>query len=142
MDSAYPLTTRTIPVFKRPAALEPNEAKFNKSVSNIRVRSEHCMGALKGRFQCLRGLRVDIKTPADHLEACQWMTVAMILHNLCIDVEGPTVHAREQFADEDVGIGNGAGVQEEDALDEDDIEGEGNEKRQQLVEELMAFREM
>ena len=46
------------------------------------------MGALKGRFQCLRGLRVNINSNADHIRACRWITVAIILHNLIIDVEG------------------------------------------------------
>ena len=46
------------------------------------------MGALKGRFQCLRGLRVDINSNLDHAKALQWITVAIILHNLVIEVEG------------------------------------------------------
>jgi hypothetical protein len=46
------------------------------------------MGALKGRFQSLRGLRVKIKSNEDHKKALRWVTVAIILHNLIIDVEG------------------------------------------------------
>ncbi|KAF8882602.1 hypothetical protein CPB84DRAFT_1871009 [Gymnopilus junonius] len=47
------------------------------------------MGALKGWFQCLRGLRVNVFNNHDHKEACRWITITIILHNLIIDVEGP-----------------------------------------------------
>jgi hypothetical protein len=87
-DSAYTLNARTIPVHKRPAAATPENMLFDKTVSHLRIRSEHCMGALKGRWQCLRGLRVNINSNEDHIRALRWVTVAIILHNLVIDVEG------------------------------------------------------
>lgn len=87
-DSAYTLTSRTITVHKKPAALTPANTTFDKAVSHLRIRSEHCMGALKGRFQCLRGLRVNIGNQAEHVAACQWITICIILHNLVIEVEG------------------------------------------------------
>ena len=46
------------------------------------------MGALNGWFQCLQGLHVNINSNHDHLQACGWITIAIILHNLVIDVEG------------------------------------------------------
>lgn len=92
VDSAYSLGSRTIPVHKRPAADIRENRIFDKAVAHLRVRSEHCMGALKGRFQCLRGLRVNINSPQDHIQAGRWMTVCVILHNLVIDVEGDATH--------------------------------------------------
>lgn len=138
-DSAYPLSTRSIPVHKKPASLKRENAIFDHAVSHIRVRSEHCMGALKGRFQCLRGLRVMIKTPDDHLRACCWIKVAIILHNLVIDVEGEVSGA--QFAPLHT-----VGEEEEDsgAVDVQDEpeqnEGDGEDKRRQLIAELLAYR--
>ena len=133
-DSAYAVNSRTIPIHKKPASLEPMNALFDKVVASLRVRSEHCMGALKGRFQCLRGLRVHIDSNKDHYEACQWISVAIILHNLIIDVEGSksaeyfgSVHGPNEEADdtdihpEEEGVNN----------DNDD-----DTKRRQLVEEL------
>jgi hypothetical protein len=55
-DSAYALNCYTIPVHKQPASLRPENAAFDHVVSHLRVCSEHCMGALKGCFQCLCGL--------------------------------------------------------------------------------------
>ena len=95
------------------------------------------MGALKGRFQCLRGLRVNIRSKRDHHSACQWITIAIILHNLILDVEGSKSaahfagdhHHADEYEDH--------GPQDEPADKEDD-----EAKRKELVAELMAFREM
>jgi hypothetical protein len=101
------------------------------------------MGALKGRFQCLRGLRVCINSNADHIRACQWITVAIILHNLIIDVEGEVsgaafypLHTREE-EQEDVA----QPLEEEEEEEEEELEEEGEAKRHQLIAELLAYRE-
>jgi hypothetical protein len=135
-DSAYTLSPRIIPVYKHPASLEPDNSKFNTAVSRIRVRSEHCMGALKGRFQSLRGLRVNINSNNEHYEALRWVTVAIILHNVVIDVEGESSGAEfghmhnRQHEEEDRG-----------GHDEprDGDEAEGQAKRRQLTDELLAY---
>lgn len=135
-DSAYGINSRTIPVHKKPASDGPANSLFDKVVAHLRVRSEHCMGALKGRFQCLRGLRVNIQSKRDHHAACRWITVAIILHNLIIDVEGSKSAAHfgwEYNAEED----KDPGIQ--DIL----MDGEDDEtKRKELVAELVAFQEM
>ncbi|KAF8800518.1 hypothetical protein BYT27DRAFT_7227445 [Phlegmacium glaucopus] len=81
-DSAYGVNSRTIPVHKQPASLDPANALFNKIVAHLRVHSEHCMGALKGRFQCLRGLHLTINSKREHNMACRWITIAMIMAKL------------------------------------------------------------
>jgi len=142
-DSAYPLSERVIPVHKQPASNLRQNTIFDKAVSRLRVRSEHCMGALKGRFQCLRGLRVAINGPDDHVRATRWITCAIILHNLVIDVEGGVSNAYFQplhgHHEEQEDTGN-----EGDAEDDEGEEGEGNEgsaKRRQLIAELLAHRQ-
>jgi hypothetical protein len=137
VDSAYPCTTHTIPVHKEPASLIPANAIFDRYVSHLRVRSEHCMGALKGRFQSLRGLHININSKSDHHFACRWITAAIILHNLVIDVEG--VESVQYFANLHT------------ALQEVDDSGQplpgqehsnmnGEAKRRLLTEELLAYR--
>jgi len=131
-DSAYAVNSRTIPVHKKPASLEPMNASFDKVVASLRVRSEHCLGALKGFFQCLHGLQVHINSNKDHYEACQWISVAIILHNLIIDVEGSksaeyfgNIHGPEE-EEEDTGIQEGGRVNNNN----------NDTKHRQLVEEL------
>ncbi|KAF8802079.1 hypothetical protein BYT27DRAFT_7226486 [Phlegmacium glaucopus] len=90
-DSAYAVNSCMIPVHKKPASDDLANSLFDK----------HCMGALKGRFQCLRGLRVNIQSKQDHHAACRWITIAIILHNLIIDVEGEHSHTED---DKDCGV--------------------------------------
>ena len=87
MDSAYPCTSRSIPIHKEPLSLIPRNTIFDRYVSRLHVRSEHAMGALKGRFQCLQGLRLQINSKSDHIKACHWVTIAIILHNIIVELE-------------------------------------------------------
>ena len=110
---------------------------FDRVVSYLCVRSEHCIGALKGRFQSLCGLHVNIRSNEDHKKALQWVTVAIILHNLIIDVEGyqpgatfAPFHTRAQEA-EDRG--------DQDLPFDANMEDAGGEKRSRLVAELLAY---
>ena len=97
------------------------------------------MGALKGRFQCLRGLRVAINSPADHERACLWIKVAIVLHNLIIDVEGEVSAGEYQPCHTDVEEAEDSGGYGED--DESDYEEDSGEaKRQRLTAELLAYR--
>lgn len=122
---------------KEPASVIPENRIFDKVVSHLPVRSEHCIGVLKGRFQCLRGLRVSIRTKEDHIAACQWMTVAMILHNLVIEFKG-VEHSlphldRHMLADE---VADGG----QEAAYGGEIGNDDEARRCQLVAELMYYR--
>jgi hypothetical protein len=94
------------------------------------------MGALKGRFQSLHGLRVNINSNDDHWEALRWITVAIILHNAVTEFEGMGPGAafahRHSSCDE-----------EEDHSGQDEPRGGDNDgvaKRGRLTEELLAYR--
>jgi hypothetical protein len=109
---------------------------FDKVVAHLRVRSEHCMGALKGRFQCLRGLRLNINTKREHNMACRWITIAIILHNIIIDVEGQefgAYYSPEHGGDKEL---------DDQGPNDEPAEGDSDAKRRELVAELMAFWEM
>lgn len=130
-DSAYGVSPRSIPVHKEPASRLRSNTLFDIQVSRLRVRSEHCIGELKGRFQCLRGLRVSINSYEDHIGALNWITVAIILHNLMIDVKARLAGvsaAQEVVVEED-----GPQVREYD-------KDSGEEKRKYLVAELLHAR--
>jgi DDE superfamily endonuclease len=136
-DSAYTLTPRMIPVHRQPALFFPENATFDHMVAHLRIRSEHCMGALKGCFQCLHGLRVNINNTGDHKRACRWITIAIILHNLIIDVEGQQSGAL--FAPLHTAVHEREDHGERDAVRGDDAE-DGELKRQRLIAELLAYR--
>jgi len=58
---------------------------FNNKLVKIWIKSEHCIGLLKARFQWLWGFRRVIKDKRD-LDAILWQAMcAYIFHNLLID---------------------------------------------------------
>lgn len=73
------------------------------------------------------------------------MTIAIILHNIIIEVEGAMQGAyfsliHIQYEEDNRGLTDLA--MEENDEDEDEDEDEDKQKRRMLVEELIAFREM
>ena len=98
------------------------------------------MGALKCRFQCLCGLQVNINSNSDHVKACCWITIAIILHNLVIDVEGGDPVGQfgdiHQQAEEEVDRGP------HEELDSGGSEVAGEDKRKQLIAQLLVFKGM
>lgn len=101
------------------------------------------MGALKQRFQCLYELRIKIHNVDDHITALRWITVAIILHNLVIDVDGPSAH-NMVLPPGDLGREINRAEEEEEEEEENinlNADGEAGEaKRQRLIAELMTFR--
>ncbi|OWZ04612.1 hypothetical protein PHMEG_00023454 [Phytophthora megakarya] len=54
-DSAYPLLQNVLPAYKSP--FTPDNGEFNNYLAMSRVRNEHAIGILKGRWSSLRELR-------------------------------------------------------------------------------------
>ena len=59
---------------------EPENRVFNNQVSMVRIRSEHAIWYLKGRFQSLKGLHVKIQDETTHRIATYWVVACIILH--------------------------------------------------------------
>lgn len=86
-DSAYSNSTIMVPSFKKTRQevnLDRNKELFNFNLSKVRIKSEHCIGLLKGRFQCLKGMNTyicgenDMKFFVDIFGSC------CVLHNLLL----------------------------------------------------------
>ena len=87
-DSAYSNSSIMVPAFKkgRNETVLPREKElFNTHLAKVRIKSEHCIGMLKARFQCLKGLNTwitdgekDVKFIVDLFSSCA------ILHNLLL----------------------------------------------------------
>lgn len=85
-------------------------------------------------------MRVSINSNQSHIEACRWITIAIILHNLVIDVEEKlgaahfgNIHTRAE-EEEDGGA--------QPIIDYEAEEEEGEKKRRKLTAELLAYREI
>jgi hypothetical protein len=96
-----------------------------------------CMGALKGCFQCLRGLHMNINSPEDHIKTLRWITCAIILHNLIIDVEGEVSGAHFQPLHRHIEEEEDTGTFGEEEEDEDSDMNPGEIKQCQLTAELL-----
>ncbi|KAF8578055.1 hypothetical protein K439DRAFT_1648881 [Ramaria rubella] len=86
-DMAYPLQTWCQAPYKkfiRPDKYLPENAKYNYYVSRVWVRSEHCVGFLKGRWSSLCGLRLHIDRPAHIRFATIWVSACIVLHNFAM----------------------------------------------------------
>ena len=58
---------------------------FNTQIANARIKLEHCIGLLKGRFQILRGMNVWIRDGKKQVkEVVDIFSSCCILHNLLL----------------------------------------------------------
>ncbi|KIJ13923.1 hypothetical protein PAXINDRAFT_80076 [Paxillus involutus ATCC 200175] len=87
-DSAYPTQTWCVVPFKAVGGpLSRTKNIYNKYLSRVRVRVEHTFAALKGCFQSLRELRLQVRTKKDIRIAVHWVQCCLVLHNMTIFFE-------------------------------------------------------
>jgi len=86
-DSAFSASAVMIPAFKKGhnSNLSEEQRYFNTKLTKIWIKSEHCIGLLKARFQRLRGFQRVIKDKKDLEAILRQAMCACILHNLLID---------------------------------------------------------
>jgi len=73
--------------FKKQSGKEITEEheRFNKLLSKVRMRSEHTIGILKGRFPWLRSIRMKITKNKRLLRGIlQMLDATIILHNMLL----------------------------------------------------------
>jgi hypothetical protein len=66
--------------YKKPERDLPDNERFNNHLSMLRIRSEHCIGFLKG-------LRVRIINEATHKLATYWIATCIGLHSFAMQYE-------------------------------------------------------
>jgi DDE superfamily endonuclease len=90
-DSAFTPSNVLIPSYKKPrgAKMLPSQELFNTLLAKPRVRSEHCIGLLKGRFQLFKRIRFLLKGKKDLRKIINLFTCACILHNWLIEEPFP-----------------------------------------------------
>ncbi|EFP82451.2 uncharacterized protein PGTG_08407 [Puccinia graminis f. sp. tritici CRL 75-36-700-3] len=81
-DSAYALSMTTIPAYKSPLSKINRNTEFNYCLAKSRVRNEHTIGILKGRWASLQQLRLSLYTPQHMVEIIRWINCCVALHNM------------------------------------------------------------
>ncbi|GAU99305.1 hypothetical protein RvY_10330 [Ramazzottius varieornatus] len=86
-DSAYTTSTHTIASYKKPAAgvMSTNNERFNFYHCSTRIKIEHTIGILKGRFPSLQSLRIKIHDKQTHRAAVEWTQACVVLHNILLE---------------------------------------------------------
>jgi len=61
-DSAFANSPHMVSSFRKAKGelLEPDNEAFNTKLAKLRIRSEHCIGILKGRFPWLRSIQMKV----------------------------------------------------------------------------------
>jgi DDE superfamily endonuclease len=85
-DSAFTASDIMVPPFKSAAGseLSANYTAFNTLLAKPRVKSEHCIGLLKGRFPFLRVIRMLLGNKLHMSRIIDHVRGAVILHNFMI----------------------------------------------------------
>jgi hypothetical protein len=86
-DSGYLMQEWLVIPYSHPAKLEDDNGCFNYRLSSVRIESEHAIGYLKGRFQSLRELRLQLNSEEDVVYSTLWIQACIILHCFCLDHE-------------------------------------------------------
>lgn len=101
-DASYAVTSTVIPRYKGVSAESEDAKIFNKRHEDARIKIEHAIGMLKGKFRCLNSIRINSDCK-DNLHQAGLMALAcVILHNITrlsglYDSEDVQLH-REQKA--------------------------------------------
>ena len=99
------IETWVVAPYKKPERDLPDNHFFNNHVSMVRIRSEHAIGYLKGRFQSLKGLRIQIEDEDAHKFATYWVLACVAVHNFALECEAQ--ERSDDSADEDPFIQEG-----------------------------------
>ncbi|KAE9338038.1 hypothetical protein PR003_g11709 [Phytophthora rubi] len=98
-------------------------------LAKARIKSEHCIGLLKTRFQWLKGIRLILKKRRHLRKIIRYVTCAWIRHNLLIAEPVP-----KHWDDEIRANGSSSGdLDEDDELNLEVASADGEARRNQLL---------
>lgn len=81
------LETWIVSPYKKPERDIPENEEFNNHLSMVRIRSEHAIGFLKGRFQSLKHLQLQISDKHSHQFATYWIAACIGIHAFAMQCE-------------------------------------------------------
>ena len=149
VDPAYTPETWSVAPFKKPInrQLTADQRMYNYWVSKvchiqlsdfnksyclqIHICVEHTMGLLKGTFQSLKEIRIQLTNTRCHMIIIMWAHVCIVLHNLIICIKGDNFDKKWRDGLVQMGLNHEHGA----FLDADEVEPEDDlERAQQRLE--------
>jgi hypothetical protein len=85
--SSVQLETWVVSPYKKPERDIPENEEFNNHLSMVRIRSEHAIGFLKGRFHSLKHLQLRISDERSHKFATYWIAACIGVHAFAMQCE-------------------------------------------------------
>ena len=89
-DSAFSASAVMVQSFKKvrqQVCLANDMEMFNTKLAQVRIKSEHCIGMLKGRFQCLKKMNTTITSKPEGVKFVMDMLMCCsIMHNILLDL--------------------------------------------------------
>ncbi|ETO99479.1 hypothetical protein F441_23112 [Phytophthora nicotianae CJ01A1] len=135
-DSAFQASSIMVPAHKKPpkADLDIHKKYFNTQLAKVRIKTEHCIGLIKTRFQYMRGIRIKITGKRSMKRLLRIVACVFILHNLLIYEPIP-----KEWEEEVTIYGNG--LREADEQNQPLCRNTGGcERREQLFYYLLEVR--
>jgi hypothetical protein len=130
----YPKTKLSITIYPGCVKLFIPSGTLLNIFEQVRVKSEHAMGYLKGRFSSLRGLRQQITDATDHKRALAWVKTCIIIHTLVSFVEEEDNEFMDELVREGMADASGDVIVGQADRDQTDTarETQGQRKRTEL----------
>ena len=111
-DKGMKYTSWVIGPFLKPESTTSERRNFNFQLARLRVRSEHAIGVLKGRFASLKELRMRLNGKNDFDCATSWVLACCVLHNVCRQQEDPPFEAADAVGADEAWMGPGVHAHE------------------------------
>jgi len=112
-DKGMKYSAWVIGPFVKPECATSDRRNSNYQLARLRVRSEHAIGMLKGRFSSLKELRLRLNGEKDFDSATSWVLVCCILHNILRQHDDPEHEPTDAVGPNDPWVEAGAHANEE-----------------------------
>lgn len=142
-DSAYSLTKWCITPYKTPrgGVMSRDHRRFNRQLSQLRIKVEHTIGQLKARFSFLRCIpNKGNLTEGQLREIYKWVGSAIVLHNL-LYMEDPWDMDKIEMEAEENQLGRGGENYEVENEGENEQRNIGVLRRELFFQEFVARQE-
>lgn len=99
-DSAFSFSDIVVPAYKCSAGcyLDLSASAFNDLLVQPRVKLEHYIGILKGRFPWLKIIRIRVDGAASMKKVCEYVQSCVILHNVMLSAPYDSTWIDEEFS--------------------------------------------
>ena len=103
-DSAYKNDQHMVTVIKGPRGETVNGLNFNYCAAQSRVRVEHAIGILKGRWSFLREVQNQMHSESEAKTLGKWVYAAIVLHNLLANLGDQWTEMFDDTPNRNIGV--------------------------------------